>query len=149
MVPAKYIHATSSPDGSEGLLAVVVKAGTGEHSRGARFFTTDNQSLQCGVIRRPEGHVVPPHVHPGRIRTVHSTQEVLVVLAGRAKLTVYDSAGGYVTDETIVAGDLVVLVSGGHGLVCETDFTFVEVKQGPYNAEFDKIRLLPSSPNQG
>ena len=42
---------------------------------------------------------------------------------------------------TLKNGDLINMISGGHGIVVDTNTRFVEVKQGPYLDDIDKIRF--------
>ena len=47
----------------------------------------------------------------------------------------------YIDMVTVRAGDTIALLSGGHGIKINEDCKFVEVKQGPYVEEKDKIRF--------
>ena len=47
------------------------------------------------------------------------------------------------TSRTILPGDVVLLVSGGHGLTILDDVEIWEVKLGPYDPVLDKARFSP------
>jgi hypothetical protein len=42
-------------------------------------------------------------------------------------------------------GDVILLVSGGHGFEMLEDSEMIEVKQGPYTGDSDKTRFEPVS----
>jgi hypothetical protein len=92
------------PDGGEGLLAIVVRTGQSS-GPGCQFVTEPRHPLQVAVMRHERGHVVPPHIHLERLRTYTLTQEVLTVLAGVYRVTVYTSAGRKVQDIILAPGD--------------------------------------------
>lgn len=142
------VSAPDSPDGDEGLLGMVLYsvAGTGDEDPpdGVRFLTDPDEPQQVAVIRHPSGHVVPAHTHPPNPRTVSRTAEVLVFLSGSATVSFYTSRGEFVTCRTVRAGDTVVLLRGGHGLVVLEPCEILEVKQGPYHGRAaDKVDLVP------
>ena len=43
------------------------------------------------------------------------------------------------------SGESIILVSGGHGIEIIEDSKFIEIKQGPYKEEADKIRFYDKS----
>ena len=57
---------------------------------GIRFFTSDNFSQQLGYMNRPQGYVIPPHVHNPVPRQVQFTKEVLFIKSGRLRVDFYD-----------------------------------------------------------
>lgn len=66
----KIVHA-------EKLLALILRANY--RAEGIVFFTPGDFSQQLGYMRRPAGHVIPPHVHNEVLREVTLTNEVLFV----------------------------------------------------------------------
>ena len=46
------------------------------------------------------------------------------------------------------AGDVILLISGGHGFVVLEDVQMIEVKQGPYSGDEDKTRFLGIEDNE-
>ncbi len=115
---------------------------------GVHFITSDDLPQQVAVVRHPSGHVVPAHTHRVRLREVVLTQEVLLVHSGSMTVMFYDTQGRYVTSRTLKAGDVAVLIRGGHSLTVLDPVEFVEVKQGPYEGrEADKVELPNYDPN--
>lgn len=136
----EYIR-DAHPDGGEGLLAIVIRSGQSPVP-GCQFVTEPHHPLQVAVMRHERGHVVPPHVHLERPRTYTLTQEVLTVLAGVYRVTVYTSAGVRAAEVVLAPGDVIVLLAGGHSVRAVTDGQMIEVKTGPYGGRTTDKRDL-------
>lgn len=115
---------------------------------GIDFFTPDDFSQQVGYMNRPKGYVIAPHVHNIIPRNVELTQEVLVVRSGKVRVDFYDDNQAYLESRVIEAGDIILLAHGGHGFEILEQAEIVEVKQGPYCGERDKIRFEPVDNNK-
>ena len=74
-------------------------------------------------------------------RNVVLTQEVLFIKSGRMRVDFYDDYEDYLESIILEAGDVILLVSGGHGFTVLDEVEMVEVKQGPYSGEADKKRF--------
>ena len=123
------------------VLAILVRANY--RGRGIQFFTPDDFSQQLAYMNRTTGYVIPPHLHNPQRREVHLTNEVLFVKSGRVRVDLYDSGKVYVESRVLEAGDVILLVSGGHGFEMLEDTEMIEVKQGPYTGDGDKTRFEP------
>lgn len=128
------------------ILAILVR--THYSGRGIQFFTPDDFSQQLAYMNRATGYVIPPHVHNPQRREVHLTNEVLFIKSGRVRVDLYDSAKVYIESRVLEAGDVILLVSGGHGFEMLEDTEMIEVKQGPYTGDSDKTRFEPVSAAQ-
>jgi hypothetical protein len=53
----------------------------------------------------------------------------------------YDARREYFESHELRAGDVILLITGGHGFEMLEATDFVEVKQGPYCGEQDKTRF--------
>ena len=124
------------------LLAIILSKGVS--SPGIQFVTEDDSTHQIGVLNWPQGHRISAHVHNPMSRTIDSTQEVLFVRSGRLRVDLYDSDKSYQCSRVLESGDVVFLVTGGHGFEILEDADIVEVKQGPYLGEGEKTRFIPS-----
>jgi mannose-6-phosphate isomerase-like protein (cupin superfamily) len=113
------------------------------HTNGIVFFTNDEDSQQLGYMNRPAGHVIPPHRHNLVPREVHFTQEVLFIKSGRVRVDFYSNEQTYVTSRILEQGDVILLADGGHGFKMLEPSEIIEVKQGPYCGEEDKVRFEP------
>ena len=110
---------------------------------GIQFFTPPEYSQQLGYMNRPSGYVIPAHVHNPVSREVQQTSEVLFVRSGRVRVDFYTDVRSYVRSIELAAGDVILLVSGGHGFEMLEDCEMIEVKQGPHMGESDKTRFDP------
>ncbi len=109
---------------------------------GIVFFTPDEFSQQLGYMNRPSGYVIPPHVHNLVTRAVQYTSETLFIRVGVVRVDFYDDDRVYLESRVLRAGDVILLSGGGHGLKVLERAEIVEVKQGPYLSDLDKIRFI-------
>lgn len=123
------------------LLALVIRASY--TAGGIEFFTDQDSSQQLGYMNRPAGYQVAPHHHKLVHRNVKATQEVLLVRRGSCRLDLYGTGHEVVRNAVLLAGDVVLLASGGHGLVMLEQTEIIEIKQGPYAGDQDKVRFEP------
>ncbi|MGH6847076.1 MAG: cupin domain-containing protein [Methylocella sp.] len=121
------------------LLALVVSGRFREP--GIHFFTPAEFSQQLAYMEHPAGKLIAPHVHNAVPREVQYTQEVLFIRKGLLRVDFYDHARTYLRSRVLEAGDVVLLIEGGHGFEVMEDVEMIEVKQGPYTGEQDKTRF--------
>lgn len=121
------------------LLGIIIRADY--KSSGIQFFTNDNDSQQIGYMNRPSGYVIKPHRHNLVPREVHLTQEVLLIRKGKVRVDFYSDEQQYISSEILLKGDVILLSNGGHGFKMMEDSEIIEVKQGPYCGELDKVRF--------
>lgn len=127
-------------------LAVLLR--TVHHAEGIEFFTPDDFSQQLGYMNRPQGYVIPPHVHNPVAREVHYTKEVLFIKSGKVRVDFYDDDQTYLESRILRQGDVLLLAYGGHGFEMLEPTEMIEVKQGPYAGEADKTRFSGISADQ-
>jgi hypothetical protein len=113
---------------------------------GIHFFTPGYYSQQLGCMRHAAGHVIEPHIHNAVPRAVQVTLEALFLRRGRLRVDFYTDAGAYLESRELEAGDVILLVAGGHGFEVLEEVEMIEVKQGPYIGEADKTRLTRIGP---
>jgi mannose-6-phosphate isomerase-like protein (cupin superfamily) len=123
------------------LLSIIIRASY--QKDGIEFFTEDNFSQQLGYMKRGVGYVIPPHRHNLVPRKVDLTQEVLYIKSGKVRVDFYDDAQVYLESAELYAGDVILLAHGGHGFEMLETSEIIEVKQGPYCGEEDKVRFDP------
>ena len=114
---------------------------------GIQFFTPNEYSQQIASMSYPSGKVIPAHTHNPVRREVFYTQEALFIRR-RLRVDFYSQEQEYRTSRVLGAGDVVLLIRGGHGFEVLEDLNMVEVKQGPYAGDMDKTRfsaVLPSN----
>jgi hypothetical protein len=127
----------------EQIIAIIIKSSF--QKTGIDFFTPGDFSQQLGYMNRAQGYKIEPHVHKLVERKVTLTQEVLFVKSGKVKVDLYDNDKVFITTKVIEKGDVILLASGGHGFEMLENSELIEVKQGPYCGDEDKVRFSPLS----
>lgn len=110
-------------------------------SDGIEFFTPDDFSQQLAYMKRGKAYSIPPHVHNPVSRKVELTQEVLYIKSGKVRVDFYDDLKSYLESRILMSGDVILLAHGGHGFTMLEESEMIEVKQGPYAGEKDKVRF--------
>jgi hypothetical protein len=105
---------------------------------GPNFFTPGEFSQQLGMLIHPKGKVVKRHRHKLVKREIFRTQEVLVLLAGRVRVELFNDDGAPLKAVLMKPGDAILLARGGHLVKVLEDAKIIEVKQGPYAGFDDK-----------
>ncbi|MFA6924568.1 MAG: hypothetical protein WC223_09985 [Bacteroidales bacterium] len=123
----------------EELLAIIIPFEF--KKEGIDFFTPNDYSQQLAYMNHPANHKIQPHKHNKVSREVHYTLETIFVRKGKVKVDFYSNNEKYICSYEIKTGDVILLVSGGHGFTMLEQTEMIEVKQGPYAGENDKIRF--------
>lgn len=124
----------------EKILAMIIRSNY--QCEGVDFITPNEYSQQVAYMHHPTGKVIDAHVHNLVYRNVVFTQEVLIIKKGILRVDFYDEYEDYLESRDLHAGDIILLVSGGHGFKVIEEVEMVEVKQGPYSGEQDKKRFI-------
>ncbi len=121
------------------LLAMIIR--NSYSCEGVDFITPNEYSQQVAYMHHPTGKMIDAHVHNMVYRNVVLTQEVLFIKKGILRVDFYDDYEDYLESKELHAGDIILLISGGHGFHVIEEVEMVEVKQGPYAGENDKKRF--------
>jgi hypothetical protein len=105
------------------------------------FVTPPEFKQQVGFVVYPRGGEVAKHLHLALERKLVGTSEVLVLLKGCCLIDVYNDAKELVATRELQAGDVMLMVGGGHGFRMQEDTVFMEIKQGPYLDVEEKERF--------
>ena len=124
---------------NEKVLSIIIR--NNYSAEGIEFFTPNDFSQQLGYMKRPAGYIIPPHVHNAVQREVHYTKEVLIIKSGKVRVDFYDDDKTYLESRVLLSGDIILLAYGGHGFDILEEAEMIEVKQGPYAGEDDKVRF--------
>ena len=130
---------------NEILLAIIIRHSFSKD--GIEFFTPDSFSQQLAYMKRPTGYIIEPHTHNLVERKIHLTQEVLYIKSGLVRVDFYDNERVYLKSMNLYTGDVILLANGGHGFQIIEEAEIIEVKQGPYAGEMDKVRFEPANTN--
>lgn len=109
---------------------------------GIHFFTPNDLSQQLAYMRHPKGKIIPPHIHNRVVREVAYTQEVLFMKKGKLRVDFYNEDRVYLESRVLEAGDVILLVTGGHGFEVLEEIETIEVKQGPYIGDRDRTQFV-------
>jgi mannose-6-phosphate isomerase-like protein (cupin superfamily) len=115
---------------------------------GIQFFTRGELSQQLASMSYPAGTIIPSHTHNLVRREVFYTQEALFIRKGRVRVDFFSNQQEYRTSRVLGPGDVILLISGGHGFEVLEELNMVEVKQGPYAGETDKTRFTAALPRK-
>ncbi len=105
------------------------------------FITPPEFKQQVGFVVYPAGGEIARHIHLALERHLVGTSEVLVLLKGCCLMDVYTDRKEFVTTRELKAGDVMLMVGGGHGFRMQEDTVFLEIKQGPYLEIAEKERF--------
>ena len=105
------------------------------------FLTPPEFKQQVGFVVYPEQGEIARHVHRKIERRLVGTSEVIIVRSGRCELDIYNDDRELVATRELGAGDLMLMVGGGHGFRMLEDTVLLEVKQGPYTGLDEKERF--------
>jgi hypothetical protein len=110
---------------------------------GLAFFTEPDNAFQVGLHHQPKGLKLAPHVHKMEHPIViNEIQEVLMILSGSIRLTLYSHEGKKLGVRILKTNDSVLLLREGHQIEYLEETRMFEVKQGPYpGAKNAKIYL--------
>ncbi|RYE58185.1 MAG: hypothetical protein EOP48_04125 [Sphingobacteriales bacterium] len=125
------------------LYAIIIRSSY--TNTGIEFFTPNDFSQQLGYMNRPKGYTIEPHVHNHVERKLVLTQEVLFIKSGKVRVDFYTDDKVFFDSRILDKGDVILLAEGGHGFEMIEKSEIIEVKQGPYSGEEDKIRFEPAS----
>lgn len=121
------------------LLAIII---SNDYSKdGVEFFTPNDFSQQLAYMKHPKGKCIDAHTHNVVPREVSYTKEVLVIRKGKLRVDFYEDDQTYIESHIVNQGDIILLAFGGHGFECLEEVEMVEIKQGPYLGEQDKVRF--------
>jgi hypothetical protein len=105
------------------------------------FMTPESLTFQAGFIVYPANSQIARHVHKPIHRVLDGTSEMLLVKKGRCEVDFFTNDKKLVATRELRTGDVLLLVSGGHGFRLLEDTVFLEIKQGPYTGLDEKERF--------
>lgn len=121
------------------LLAIIIK--NDYQKDGVEFFTPNDFSQQLAFMSHKKGKKIDAHTHNIIKREVSYTKEVLIIKKGKLRVDFYEENNTYIESHIIKNGDVMLLAYGGHGFEVIEDCDMIEIKQGPYLGDNDKIRF--------
>lgn len=120
-------------------LAIIIR--NDFYKEGIEFLTEEHYSQQLAYMHHPKGKKIDAHIHNHQERSIVLTQEVLVIKKGILRVDFYENDRSYLKSTLLYSGDIILLASGGHGFEVLEEVEMIEIKQGPYLGERDKVRF--------
>ena len=120
------------------LIALIIQSDA--LKEGVEFFTSSEMEQQAAKMKYKSGYSILPHTHNEVKREIRTTSEVLVIIKGKLRVDFYN-LNQYFESRIVKSGDLVLLFGGSHGFKVIEDIEMIEVKQGPFLGEKDKVRF--------
>ena len=99
--------------------------------------TDESEFLQCSIMRLTDGKTYRPHKHVVKPQSIFEFQvQEAFIMIGEALITIYDLDDSKLCELTLHAGDLAVLLAGGHSIksLCPGSMMY-EIKTGPYEGQ--------------
>ena len=109
---------------------------------GKEFFGSSDDFLQIGYMNLKKGEILKPHIHKPQNKIITENQEVLYIISGKMKVTFYNNSPQKICESILTDGDLIVLLTGGHGFKFLEGTRMIEVKQGPYTGRDNDKTIL-------
>jgi len=128
------------------LCAIIIRADY--DANGIQFFTSSELSQQLASMSYKPGKIIPAHTHLPVRREVLFTQETLFIRKGKLRVDFYTIEQEYRCSRILNRADVLLLIAGGHGFEVLEELNMVEVKQGPYAGDADKLVFTTTAPAQ-
>ena len=122
------------------LYALIIKKGF-KKKKGISFFTKNSANQQIGYMKHPKNFLIKPHLHTKRLTKIFLTSEVIILQKGKLRVDFYNTKKKYLFSIFLNKNEIVMLVHGGHGFKVIKDVEMLEIKQGPYLANYDKVKF--------
>ena len=109
--------------------------------KGVKFLTNKALPFQVGIMSHPSKHKIVPHYHK-LINKIHkSMSEFIYVINGKLKVNFYNKKRKLLKSSILTTKDMILLIKGGHGFKTLSKTEMIEVKQGPFNNNKDKVKF--------
>jgi mannose-6-phosphate isomerase-like protein (cupin superfamily) len=108
---------------------------------GQHFLTDPKYDQQLAFMKYPAGQEIQSHRHISFRREVFTTQETLIIRKGILRVFFFDLQDQFFAERDLHAGDILLLIQGGHGFHVIEALEMFEVKQGPYYGDQDKVKF--------
>ena len=109
--------------------------------KGIKFLTNKNLLFQVGIMSHPSKYKIVPHYHK-IIKSINkSMSEFIYIISGKLKVDFYNKKRKLFKSAILTTKDMILLIKGGHGFKTLKKTEMIEVKQGPFNNNKDKVKF--------
>tara|TARA_B100001167_G_C16509963_1_gene185185 strand:+ start:91 stop:495 length:405 start_codon:yes stop_codon:yes gene_type:complete len=109
--------------------------------KGIKFLTNKNLPFQIGLMSHPSKYKIIPHYHKIIKRLNKSMSEFIYIISGKLKVDFYNKKRILFKSTLLTTKDMILLIKGGHGFKTLSKTEMIEVKQGPFNNNKDKVKF--------
>ena len=121
------------------LLAIIIPSNF--QKPGLTFVTPDDFPQQLAYMNYPRDKEIQPHQHLQMRREIYGTKETLYIKKGSLLVNFFDENRKLIKHTIVNTGDIILLVDESHGFKTLQDTEIIEIKQGPYLGEQDKVKF--------
>jgi hypothetical protein len=122
------------------LYALIIKESY-QNKKGISFFTKNSANQQIGFMSHPKNYLIKPHRHQKRETKIFITSEVIILQKGKLRVDFYNPKKNYLFSIILKKNQIIMLVHGGHGFKVLEPVKMLEIKQGPFVLNKDKIKF--------
>ena len=122
------------------LYALIIKENY-QNKKGISFFTKNDANQQIGFMSHPKNYLIKPHKHQKRETKIFITSEVIIIQKGKLRVDFYDTGKKYLFSTIVRKNQIIMLVHGGHGFKVLEPIKMLEIKQGPFVSNKDKVKF--------
>lgn len=121
------------------LLAIIIR--NHSYKSGINFHTDSKSEFQIATMSHKSGYAITPHLHNVQTRIINTTSEVIYIKKGILEVNFYDHNHYMINNVHLRAGDFIYLIAMAHGFNIIDDVELLEIKQGPFYKNLDKVRF--------
>ena len=122
------------------IFAKIIKAQEKESAN--QFYTDFDESLQFGILNYSKNYKTGAHYHNHLEKAKNRTDEILIFQKGSARVDFYNNEGAYIKSCEVFQGDIIILCKGGHNILFYEESKIFIIKNGGYNKDNDKTRII-------
>lgn len=109
--------------------------------KGIKFFTPNSENFQVGLMCHRKEHLITPHLHLNNKKIIKDMTEMLIIFSGKLKVFFYGKKKNVIKSIILNKKDMILLISGAHGFKVLEKLEMLEIKQGPFLSNKDKIKF--------
>ena len=109
--------------------------------KGIKFLTNKSLPFQIGIMSHPSNHNIAAHEHKIIKKINRSMTEFIYIISGKLKVDFYNKNKKQYKSAILSSKDMILLIKGGHGFKTLNNTQMIEVKQGPFKDNKEKIKF--------
>ena len=122
----------------KGAVIAYIISNINNNESGTNFISMPEDPFQIAIIGNNKEYEVRKHFHPENKKVIYCISECIIIRIGKVEIKFYDEDTTFISEYIAKSGDIVLFLKGGHSLYYAEKSMIIEIRQGPYNKEFDK-----------